>query len=156
MRKVLMVDGGNLYFSLRERGLLPVSMEAVAERIAPGGRKRFYTAPFRGHGKFLTALEKSGWTVRILRTRKRFGEEGVDVALAVDMVLQAAAGTKEIVLVSGDADLVPAVEAAQALGAKVTVWAFQGELSPDLARAVDEVGLLDGLPWKELAYKKAV
>lgn len=156
--RALLVDGSNLYKALKDRGLLPVSMRALAEWLTPMGvdTRRFYTAPFRGHGGFLTALERSGWAVRLARTRKAVrGEEGVDVALAVDLVLLAAMGVREVVLVSGDADLVPAVEAAKSLGARVVVAQFQDVLSRELVEAADELVLLDGAPWERMRYREA-
>ncbi|MEN2983194.1 MAG: NYN domain-containing protein [Thermus sp.] len=157
--RALLIDGSNLYFALLDQGLHPVNMRGLAEWLMPEGWEaaRFYTAPFHGHGRFLKALEAQGFTLRVLGTRKAVrGESGVDVALAVDMVFMAAHGFRELVLVSGDEDLVPAVKAVRDLGARVKVAQFQGALSRLLVRAADEVVLLDGAPWKELRYEKEV
>lgn len=156
--RALLVDGSNLYKALKDRGLLPVSMRALAEWLTPMGvdTRRFYTAPFRGHGRFLRALEADGWTLRVLRTHKALREEGVDVALAVDLVLLAGHGHKDFVVVSGDGDLAPAVEVARILGARVTVAQFQDLLSRHLVQAADGVVLLDAAPWEALGWQKEV
>lgn len=156
--RVLLVDGSNLYFSLLDRRLHPVDMRGLADWLMPlAGIRRFYTAPFQGHGRFLKALEYQGFTLRVLRTRKAArGESGVDVALAVDLVLMAGYGAQEVILVSGDEDLAPAVETARALGTRVVVAQFQDALSPVLAKAAEEIILLDGAPWEGLRYKKEV
>jgi len=75
-------------------------------------------------------------------------EKGVDTALVADVLLTAARGVADVVvLVSGDADLLPAVNGARDLGAKVFVstWGGMG-LSQRLRRAAfDHIDLLDGL-----------
>ena len=74
----------------------------------------------------------------------------MDVALAVDMLLAAAGGlSEEAVLVSSDGDLARAVEAARELGFPVRVVQFQDAIARELASAATEMGLLDGLDWKE-------
>lgn len=50
-----------------------------------------------------------------------FIEKGVDVMLALDMVLLALGGAKDIIVCSGDTDLVPAIRRAQLFGARVHV-----------------------------------
>lgn len=157
-RVAVFVDGSNLYRALKERRLLPVDLTSLAWRLA-GGRPasmRFYTAPFPGHGSFMRSLEARGWLVVTGHTRNTGNghrEKGVDVALAVDLVLAAAGGLYDrAVLVSGDGDLARAVEAARELGLPVTVAQFQEYISSYLARAAAEVVLLDGVDWKALAY----
>lgn len=59
------------------------------------------------------------------RIGKRVGEKGVDVALAVDMVRQAA-GCDHAVLLSGDFDYVPAIQAVKDMLRRVTVVTFSG------------------------------
>jgi uncharacterized LabA/DUF88 family protein len=158
MRRVaIFVDGSNLYRSLKERGLLPVDMTRLAWRLA-GGRPasmRFYTAPFRGHQGFVKSLESRGWIVVQGHLSREGGEKGVDVALAVDLLLSAAGGIyDEAVLVSGDGDLARAVEAARELGFPVRVVQFQDAIARELAAVAAEVELLDGLDWEELRERK--
>lgn len=151
--KAVLVDGSNLYFALSSHGRGQVHMDLLARWLDPGAEvKRFYTAPFRGHAGFLKALEKMGWRVR-MGSLKEEREKRVDVALAVDMVLLAAGGATAITLVSGDADLIPAVEAAKGLGAWVRVAQFQDAIARDLAKAAHEVVLLDSAPWDALRWQ---
>jgi len=72
------------------------------------------------------------------------------VAFAVDLLLAAAGGIyDEAILVSGDGDLPRAVEAARELGLSVRGAQFQDAIVRELAGAATEMGLLDGLDWKE-------
>jgi uncharacterized LabA/DUF88 family protein len=76
-------------------------------------------------------------------------EKGVDTSLVADIILTAARGLADVVvLVSGDADLLPAVEGARGLGAKVYVATWGGlGLSQRLRRAAfDHIDLLGGMP----------
>ncbi|HOX58027.1 MAG TPA: NYN domain-containing protein [Verrucomicrobiota bacterium] len=59
------------------------------------------------------------------RVGKRVGEKGVDVALAVDMVRHAA-GYDHAVLLSGDFDYVPAIQAVKDMLRRVTVVTLSG------------------------------
>ena len=77
-------------------------------------------------------------------------EKGVDTSLVADIILTTARGlTDVVVLVSGDADLLPAVESARDLGAKVYVATWGGlGLSQRLRRAAfDHIDLLEGMPF---------
>jgi len=153
----IFVDGSNLYRSLKERGLLPVDMTKLAWTLARGrpASMRFYTAPFRRHEGFMRSLEARGWIVVQGHLSREGGEKGVDVALAVDLLLAAAGGIyDEAVLVSGDGDLARAVEAARELGFPVRVAQFQDAIARELAAAAAEVQLLDGLEWEELREKR--
>jgi uncharacterized LabA/DUF88 family protein len=158
MRRVaIFVDGSNLYRSLKERGLLPVDMTRLAWKLARGrpASMRFYTAPFRRHEGFVKSLEARGWIVVQGHLSHEGGEKGVDVALAVDLLLAAAGGLyDEVVLVSGDGDLARAVEAARELGFRVRVAQFQDAIARELAAAAAEVELLDGLDWEELRSRR--
>ena len=63
----------------------------------------------------------------------------VDVSLATDMLRHAAHKNFDIgVLVTGDEDFVPLVEAVQAEGCGVHVWALPDGLSPRLVHSADE------------------
>ena len=157
MKTAVFVDGSNLYVELRRRRLLPVDMTALAWTLV-GGRPasmRLYTAPFaRSHETFTHTLQKKGWLVVEGRATPK-GEKGVDVGLAVDLVLAAADGLYDrAILVSGDGDLARAVEAARELGLEVMVAQFQDAIAQDLARAASEVRLLEALPWPSLRYAK--
>ncbi|GBD40751.1 hypothetical protein HRbin39_00120 [bacterium HR39] len=161
-RVAVLVDGNNFYHALMERVGRKVDMRRFVERLTglppEEVEMRYYSAlPSRRsrgaelHRGFLKALAAQGWRIflgEVVGNREKM----TDVALGVDLALLAALDRyDEAHLVSGDMDLVPAVRAARGFGKRVVAWAFQGTLSTALARAVDEVRLLEGLDWDEVA-----
>jgi len=155
--QAIFVDGNNFYHGLRSVYKGNIDMLALARRLLGGdGDLHYYTAlPDREspHLGFLKALESQGW--RVVKGRIKNGrEKESDVALATDLVLAAAQGLKRAVVVSGDADLAPAIRAARELGTRVEVASFLFGLSNELLREADEVVLLDHIPWKELSYRR--
>ncbi len=79
-------------------------------------------------------------TPRVFPRQKTRGSKRVDISLAVDMLSHAHRGNYDIaVLVAGDEDYVPLVEAVAAEGRRVALWFFEDGLSPALARLVDHV-----------------
>jgi uncharacterized LabA/DUF88 family protein len=86
---------------------------------------------------------------------QRFGEKGVDVGLAVDMVKDALLNNIErIVLVSSDVDLIPAVLAVKDAGKQITYIGFDDKLTRAL---FDEAGRTHVLRDKEVveAWRRA-
>jgi uncharacterized LabA/DUF88 family protein len=68
----------------------------------------------------------------------RYREKGIDVAIAVDMVDMAYRGTYDVAaLVSGDADLVPAIVAVKDAGRHTENYYFTGTQSLELRQQVD-------------------
>lgn len=68
----------------------------------------------------------------------RMQEKGVDVGMAVDIVVDACNGViDEIVLVSSDTDLLPAIQAAKAQAVKVTYIGFSDKMTKAIARQAD-------------------
>lgn len=66
-------------------------------------------------------------------------EKGVDVRLATDMVLAAAQEhITHIVLLSSDADMIPAIDHVRQSGTKVTYLCFEEELNHAVSAVVDE------------------
>lgn len=128
--------------------------------VEEGGAER--DAAQRGLERFLDMLEhQRGFFVRRLPRRQterrcehcgeetRYSQEKeVDTTIVADMLRYAAVGAFDVaVLVSGDADLAPAVEGVRALGKQVVVatWASYG-LSSRLRRAAyDHVDLMVGI-----------
>ena len=82
-------------------------------------------------------------------TQTRFSQEKeVDTTMVADMLRLAAVGAFDIaVLISGDADLVPAVEGVRALGKQVYVasWGSSGLSARIRKAAFDHINLTDGL-----------
>ena len=72
-----------------------------------------------------------------------FQEKGVDVGLAVDMVRDALLGNAdEIILLSSDTDLVPAVLVAKEAGKQVTYVGFEDRLTKALFDKADRTQVL--------------
>ena len=71
-------------------------------------------------------------------------QKGVDVLLAVDLVVGAFTGIFDAaILVSGDADFVPAVQEARRRGVVIVLASFKGTTSEELVDACDRVFYLD-------------
>lgn len=75
---------------------------------------------------------------RVFPKFKQKGSKRVDISLSVDMLSHAQAGSYDAaVLVAGDEDYVPLVEAVEAQGRQVFVWFVSSGLSPALKRQAD-------------------
>ena len=75
---------------------------------------------------------------RVFKKKKDGRSKRVDITLATEMLSHAHRKNYDIaVLVAGDEDYVPLVEAVQAEGGRVVLWFFKEGLSPNLHRAVD-------------------
>lgn len=115
------------------------------------------------HEKFVDDIESiDRWQIRLGKLEKRregdrdvFNQKRVDVMLSVDMVRHAAAGhIQHAVLVAGDSDFIPAVNAAKDHGATITlVCAKDRSAHKDLLKVADEVLYFD---WKKFPVVKAV
>jgi len=72
-----------------------------------------------------------------------FQEKGVDVGLAVDLVKDALTNpVDEIILLSSDTDLIPAILVAKGAGKKITYVGFEDRLTKALASEADSVQVL--------------
>jgi len=115
------------------------------------------------HDKFVEEIESiDRWKIRLGKLEKRrdgdrdvFSQKRVDVMLSVDMVRHAAAGhIQHAVLVAGDSDFIPAVNAAQEHGATITlVCNSDRSAHKDLIKVADEVMYID---WKRFPIIKPV
>lgn len=113
------------------------------------------------HEKFVDDIESiDRWQIRLGKLEKRregdrdvFSQKRVDVMLSVDMVRHAAAGhIQHAVLVAGDSDFIPAVNAAKDHGATITlVCARDRSAHKDLLKVADEVLYFD---WKKFPVLK--
>lgn len=71
-------------------------------------------------------------------------QKGVDTLIATDMVTMAFLGHYDVaILVSGDGDLAPAVDAAKAAGRQILVATFPRSRSTAVAQSADQEILLD-------------
>lgn len=101
------------------------------------------------HQTFVEQLLSMGrWAIRLGKLQKRwegqreyYEQKRVDVLLSVDLVRHAAAGhIQHAVLVAGDSDFVPAVEAAKEHGVTVSLWCGHANtVHRDLISLADEV-----------------
>jgi uncharacterized LabA/DUF88 family protein len=133
-RLALFIDGQNLHFAARSLGFDVDFKRLLAHFVAQGTlvRAYYYATILRDHEfqsiRLLTDwLDYNGFTVRA-RPAKEFDDgegrrkvkRGAGVELAVD-VLEMAKQVDKIVLVTGDDDFRPVVEAVQRRGVHVTV-----------------------------------
>lgn len=75
---------------------------------------------------------------KVFHRTKDKGSKRVDISLSVDMLWHAQANNYDAaVLVAGDEDYVPLVEAVKAQGKQVFIWFVKSGLSPSLKRTAD-------------------
>lgn len=73
-----------------------------------------------------------------------FIQKRVDIALAVDLVrLSCGRMIGKAVIVTGDSDFLPAIEAAKEAGVLVTLYYSQSSIHDELLSAVDESAVID-------------
>src|SRR5258708_3687166 len=175
MKVVIFFDGQNFYRSLqRYDDSLRVDYDRLATWITQqvGGPNALFSGAYYYVGLsadapavvegFLEGLElRPGYSVKREPRVRRSGrcphcgveyeyttEKRVDTRLVADLLQHAASGAFDAaVLVSGDDDFVPAVEAVNALGKQVWVatWSAE-ELSTDLrVRCFGQIRLSDGI-----------
>jgi NYN domain-containing protein len=105
-------------------------------------RKYYYTSVI-GDGQLLTEtednLKRAGLEApKVFKKTKTRGSKRVDISLAADMLTHASRRNYEIaILVAGDEDYVPLVEAVKIEGRRVFVWFLEDGLSPVLRRIAD-------------------
>jgi uncharacterized LabA/DUF88 family protein len=108
----------------------------------------------------LKIMDLDRWAVRLGKLQKRrdgykeyFEQKRVDVLLSVDMVRHSAAGhIQHAILVAGDSDFIPAVEATKESGATVTLWCGEEtSVHRDLIGLADIVQIFD---WKKFPQIK--
>ncbi len=106
----------------------------------------------------ILSLER--WSVRLGKLQRRwdgkkeyFEQKRVDVLLSVDMVRHSAAGhIQHVILVAGDSDFVPAIEATKESGATVTLWCGEeNSIHDDLKERADMVPQFE---WKKIPHDK--
>lgn len=146
---LIIIDGNNFYHRLKE--ILPSSVklrnfnyETFARWLAYKRyitRKKYYVGVVRaksfdlkgqqmriGQQKLLAKLQKADWLIErgyLLSTDGKYHEKGVDVQIAVDILIGAYENLYDtLVLVSSDTDLIPALLKAREKGKKVEYIGF--------------------------------
>jgi uncharacterized LabA/DUF88 family protein len=154
-RVMVFIDGSNLYHVLGQIcGRHDLQFDKFAQKLANGRdlkrvyyyniRQEFEDKPAVGadQSRFLQSLYDTPYMeVKLGIWKQRGGtmvEKGVDVMLATDLVVH---GLKDhydtAIVVSGDADFYPALQAAKDGGKHVEVAAFDANISSEAARTAD-------------------
>lgn len=166
-RVLIVIDGSNFYHRAQELGVstfIHFDYRRFAEWLAEGrpiAEKIYYTGIIRkipGNAKsqqlvsdqqrLLAHLESPARGFRVFRGHVmkqpgQFREKGVDVKLAVDVVLKAVKDQYDtVILVSSDTDLIPAIEAIREFGKRVEYVGFSHRQSFALLKAAASSRLL--------------
>jgi uncharacterized LabA/DUF88 family protein len=87
---------------------------------------------------------------RVFPRKKTGRSKRVDITLATEMLTHAHRGNYDIaVLVAGDEDYVPLIEAVKQEGKRVAVWALESGLSPAIKKAADHYWNIGELLFRE-------
>jgi len=146
-RVFIIIDGSNFYHRLRElelRNLLNFNYEKLT-RFLVGKRnlvlRKYYIGAIeeevgnpkskelmRNQRILLGKLQKQGWQIgfgHMLKEQDGYHEKGVDVLMAVDLLVGAYEDTYDsAILISSDTDLIPAIEKARLMKKKVEYIGF--------------------------------
>ncbi|MCA9501887.1 MAG: NYN domain-containing protein [Myxococcales bacterium] len=139
-RAAFYIDGSNFFKYCEQLQIYAYQLEwdSLLQDVATGREivaARYYDCPKtdgatpeekRKQQQFFSLLRRIPWLElklgRLARRKKGLVEKGVDVMIAVDLVLGAVNDVYDVAyLLSADADFVPAIEAAQSLGKRVFV-----------------------------------
>jgi hypothetical protein len=128
--------------------------------VPSANRAYYYTSTISGDPEWTDTrleLREIGFEPRLYR-RVKGQSKAVDIALATDALMLAAERQTEVsVILSGDGDFVPVVEAMKRLGQRVVVGGFAGSTSADLLIAADDFVDLTPLlleSWEEFATSR--
>ncbi len=161
---IILVDGSNFYFKLKElklQNLIDFDFGSFARLLA--GKNQivsaiYYVGAVRTDGtektqkffnaqrRLLTHLKKHAFTYSLgylLKSDGVFHEKGVDVNIAVDMLVATYENLCDrIILVSSDTDLLPAVKKAKEKGKIVEYIGFSHKVSLAMVANCSESRLL--------------
>jgi uncharacterized LabA/DUF88 family protein len=153
-RVMVFIDGSNLYHVLDQNcSRHDVQFDKFAKKLANGRSvRRIYYYNIRQESdrndgrvdqdRFLHSLYDTPYVeVRLgiaKQRRDHVVEKGVDVMLATDLVVRAYQDQYDTaILVSGDGDFYPAIQAVKDRGKQVEVAAFDSNISAEAARVAD-------------------
>ncbi len=154
-RVMVFIDGSNFYHGKRDvLGNVGIDYRCLVKKLV--GERRlvrvYYYIPminkdeaqeqYRSQLRFVTYLQEIPYFHvkygRLMRQGDVLVEKSIDVQIAVDMVRYAAADYFDVaILVSGDGDFSPAVEAVKEMGKQVEVAFFQKETAQQLRQVSD-------------------
>ena len=153
-RVMVFIDGSNLYHVLDQNcSRHDVQFDKLARKLANGrDLRRIYYYNIRQESdrpdgrvdqdRFLHSLYDTPYVeVRLgiaKQRRDHVVEKGVDVMLATDLVVRAYQDQYDTaILVSGDGDFYPAIQAVKDRGKQVEVAAFESNISAEASRVAD-------------------
>ncbi|MDO8618586.1 MAG: NYN domain-containing protein [Candidatus Daviesbacteria bacterium] len=145
-RCIILIDGSNFYFKLKDlklHNLLSLNFSGLVKKLAKDSeivKSIYYVGKIRTDGtkktkemhnnqqKLFEHLKKNKISYSLgylLKSDGRFHEKGVDVNIAVDILVATYENLAErIILVSSDTDLLPAIRKAKEKGKKVEYVGF--------------------------------
>ncbi len=153
LRKAVQLDLLRCYFYYCPPWMSPEPTESEKRRMEE-------------HVQLMEEMESmERWAVRLGKLQRRweghreyFEQKRVDVLLSVDMVRHSAAGhIQHAIVVAGDSDFIPAIEATKESGATVTLWyGDDNSIHKDLLALADIVHKMDikKLPGKKIKEAK--
>lgn len=162
-RVVVFIDGSNLYHCAKtEFGRADIDFPKLSQLLCGHRtlvRTYYYNAMVRredgeeryqAQQRFFENLRRLPYLdLRLGRLERRGNavvEKGIDVKIATDMLLQAHGSVYDTaILVSGDADYVPAVEAVKSIGKHVEVAVVSVGGSAQLMQTADKYVVLDDI-----------
>jgi len=172
-RTAVFIDGSNLYHDLLKNfGQTNIDFFSFVNFLV--GKNKlvkayYYNAPvnqkekpekYKKQQKFFSSLGKiTKFEVKLGRLEKRLMgppvEKGVDVRIAVDIVTHAYSNIYDkAILVSGDADFVPAIKVAQDFGKEVINVCFPKTKSFHLNQICNNTIIIDKEKFSELKWEK--
>jgi len=158
-RAIVLIDGRNFYHKLKDLGLQTLTFDYAAFSLLLAGhrqmvRRTYYVGEVRTDGtahaqklynnqqKLIAHLKVCGFRYQfgyLLKSDGVFHEKGVDVHMAVDLLVAAYENLCErIYLVSSDTDLIPAIQKAQTKGKMVAYVGFSHHVSLAMTRVCKE------------------
>lgn len=122
-------------------------------------RKYYYTSAIGDDLKLddvTNSLKSEGIEApRVFKKNKSRGSKQVDISLSVDMLTHANRKNYDVaVLVAGDEDYAPLVDAVMSEGRRVCLWFLEKGLSPILKNRVDHYFSLEHILFDENAARK--
>ena len=163
-RAIILIDGSNFYFKLRDLQLqqlltfdfsqfctfLTNNQHVISATYYVGAVRTDGTVKtqqlYQNQRKLLSHLKKHHFRYSLgylLKSDEKFHEKGVDVNIAVDMLIAAYENQCDtIYLVSSDTDLLPAIKQAQKKGKQVIYVGFSHQLSTALVANCQETRTL--------------
>jgi uncharacterized LabA/DUF88 family protein len=163
-RVIIFVDGSNFYHSLKKSfGSAKIDLLKFCSFVSKGKKLiaiKYYLSPlnqldnpknYAAQQLFLEKLKQLKIvSVFLGRLEKRPDggkvEKGIDVKLAIDLFAGAVRGEfDEAILISNDADFVPAIQEVQALGKKVVNVSFPKTKSYHLNKICDETIIIHSI-----------